>query len=120
MRRIRDKRESKSTAVENIIGSLTAALQELNLENDESILGDDDYLPPFLAPPFSHGDPASAMHDCLLELYGLPFASICFVAIDGEEKMYCNKRFEEHYITEEECNLRLLRQAEVPRDIIGW
>jgi len=67
-----------------------------------------------------HGRPETAIDLSLIDLYSPPaFASICFVAINGETKAYCNSYFEQMFFTSMECNHLLDDEHSSPRDIIA-
>jgi len=66
-----------------------------------------------------HGNPTTAIHPSLIELYYPPFASFAFVAIEGEESCYCNRLFETMFLITEEVSRRLREECQAPRDIIA-
>ena len=115
MERLYSKQKSGNVLLNRIIGSVSSALEGLSLRDDGSPgKGSDD---DGSASAYSHGDPRKALHSSLAELFTLPFPCICFVAIDGEEMMYCNRAFELNYFSDEEANRRL--ETGSPRDIMS-
>ena len=117
MERINVKRNQTSDTVNKIINSLTTALEGLSMDDGDALSHDDLVHVPTSS--LYHGQSFTAIHPSLLELYNLPFTSICFAAINGDEKMYCNKQFEKYYFTSEESSRRLLQGGESPRDIMS-
>jgi len=119
MELIEKRRERQSGVVKNIIGSLTDALEGLNLDTKGTAHLDHDALVAAPAYSLQHRDPSSALHRSLLELYKLPFPSMAFVAIDGEERMYCTRHFEKRFFTVERANHLLLDECMAPKDIFA-
>lgn len=56
---------------------------------------------------YRHGDPAKAMHGALADLFGFPFASMCYVAINGRAVGYVNSYFEQLFMSGEELNAKM-------------
>lgn len=69
--------------------------------------------------PYRHGDPSTAIHESLCGLYGRPFASTCYVVIDGVEAGYCNDLFTKLFYSSEEATRRFTMEKELPRKIIA-
>jgi len=127
MERIRNRRFAKKAVVNNIITCLTTSMHSMTLNDQVGskqpfecglTMNLNDSGP--LQLPYRHGSPATALHPCLAELYSPPFVGMCFAAIDGDERIYCNQAFQSMFITEEECNRRLSNGCQSPtKDIFG-
>jgi len=134
MERINSKRRERSEVVNRIIDSITSSLGALSLQqqrpHEQKYIGgggdgggvekheDVAYSSPPSYSAFSHGSPQTALHPSMTELFILPFPSICFASIDGDEMMYCNRICEKKYLTAEKANRRLLQDCHSPRDIM--
>lgn len=88
-------------------GSVSCTLDKDNARKDSG-----DY-------PYRHGNPATAIHESLRDLYYPPFASSCLVIIDGEEGIYSNDLFAQLWYSSEEAMYRLRVKKQIPRRIIA-
>ena len=102
--------------MEQIVEALTDSLSRLGISPAER------YTPRVQAASeanvYCHGHAATAIHTSLADLFKAPFSSFCFVAIDGEDWIYCNDGFQQLFLSQKECNRRLRIEDQSPTECI--
>jgi len=117
-RQIQDTPGVSSYVVENIIKSMSAAL---NLELAALMIMLDSTIPPAHSHAFFHGCVENAVYPYCIAYRTDAFATFSWVSIGGYDRIYANRPFAELFYGEEEMNTELLSDEDSsPRAMIQW